>query len=204
MIKSFSLLIFVLFFSVTTVAGSSSKDVNSKIWTDSRPKNLRLSSMQKHIQDCQFELTELNILNTFKDIFEALDKKYLILSQKTVQREIFYKSESQKYKLKVINDKITNSKIDDQGKVKGIPIDTKNKVSTVKGRIQQALLNAEIESDWGRYSEVREKGIEIEYRLTEDKMTHLVVMNTKLNLKLACSIKSEVDVCLCGRIDEVK
>lgn len=201
MIKSFLLIIFV---SVSALAGSSSKDVNAKIWPDSRPKNLRLSSMQKHIQDCQFELTDLNLLNTFKEIYEALDKKYLILSQKTVQREIFYKSESQKYKLKVINDKITNSKIDDQGKVKNIPIDTKNKVSTVKGRIQQALLNSEIESDWGRYSEVREKGIEIEYRLTEDKMTHLVVMNTKLNLKLACSIKSEVDVCLCGRIDEVK
>ena len=203
MIKS-SLWLIILFFSVFTLAGSSSKDVDAKIWPDSRPKNLRLSSMQKHIQDCQFDLTDLNLLNTFKDIYEALDKKYLILSQKTVQREIFYKSESQKYKLKVINDKITNSKIDDQGKVKNIPIDTKNKVSTVKGRIQQALLNAEVETDWGRYSEVREKGIEIEYRLTEDKMTHLVVMNTKLNLKLACSIKSEIDVCLCGRIDELK
>ena len=201
MIKIFLL---VIFLSALTLAGSSSKDVDAKIWPDSRPKNLRLSSMQKHIQDCQFELTDLNLLNTFKDIYETLDKKYLILSQKTVQREIFYKSESQKYKLKVINDKITNSKIDDQGKVKNIPIDTKNKVSTVKGRIQQALLNSEVESDWGRYSEVREKGIEIEYRLTEDKMTHLVVMNTKLNLKLACSIKSEVDVCLCGRIDEPK
>ncbi len=199
MIKSFLLAILV---SVLALAGSSSKDVNSKIWPDSRPKNLRLSSMQKHIQDCQFDLSDLNLLNTFKDIFDALDKKYLILSQKTVQREIFYKAESQKYKLKVINDKITNSKIDDQGKVKNIPIDNKNKVSTVKGRIQQALLNSEIENDWGRYSEVREKGIEIEYRLTEDKMTHLVVMNTKLNLKLACSIKNEVDVCLCGRIDE--
>lgn len=194
----------VIFASVLTLAGSSSKDVNAKIWPDNRPKNLRLSSMQKHIQDCQFELTDLNLLNTFKEIYEALDKKYLILTQKTVQREIFYKSESQKYKLKVINDKITNSKIDDQGKVKNIPMDTKNKVSTVKGRIQQALLNTEIESDWGRYSEVREKGVEIEYRLMDDKMTHLVVMNTKLNLKLACSIKSEVDVCLCGRIDEVK
>ena len=201
MIKIFLL---VIFLSALTLAGSSSKDVDAKIWPDSRPKNLRLSSMQKHIQDCQFELTDLNLLNTFKDIYETLDKKYLILSQKTVQREIFYKSESQKYKLKVINDKITNSKIDDQGKVKNIPIDTKNKVSTVKGRIQQALLNSEVESDWGRYSEVREKGIEIEYRLTEDKMTHLVVMNTKLNLKLACSIKSEIDVCLCGRIDEPK
>lgn len=201
MIKSFLLVILV---SVLALAGSSSKDVNAKIWPDSRPKNLRLSSMQKHIQDCQFELTDLNLLNTFKDIYDSLDKKYLILSQKTVQREIFYKSESQKYKLKVIHDKITNSKIDDQGKVKNIPVDTKNKVSTVKGRIQQALLNSEIESDWGRYSEVREKGIEIEYRLTEDKMTHLVVMNMKLNLKLACSIKSEVDVCLCGRVDESK
>ncbi len=201
MIKSFLLVIFV---SVLTLAGSSSKDVDAKIWPDSRPKNLRLSSMQKHIQDCQFDLTDLNLLNTFKDIYETLDKKYLILSQKTVQREIFYKSESQKYKLKIINDKITNSKIDDQGKVKNIPIDAKNKVSTVKGRIQQALLNSEVESDWGRYSEVREKGIEIEYRLTEDKMTHLVVMNTKLNLKLACSIKSEIGVCLCGRIDEPK
>ncbi len=203
MIKSF-LLLFVLFSSVLTLAGSSSKDVNAKIWPDSRPKNLRLSSMQKHIQDCQFELTDLNLLNTFKDIYEALDKKYLLLSEKTIQREILYKAESQSYKLKVINDKITNLKIDVQGKVKNVAIDTKNKVSTVKGRIQQALLNAEIESDWGHFSEIREKGIEIEYRLTSEKMTHLVVMNTKLNLKLACSVKSEVDVCLCGRIDESK
>ena len=92
MIKS-SLWLFVLFFSVLTLAGSSSKDVNSKIWPDSRPKNLRLSSMQKHIQDCQFELADLTVINTIKDIFDTLDKKYLILSEKTVQREIFYKSE---------------------------------------------------------------------------------------------------------------
>jgi len=156
-----------------------------------------LTVFQDQIVKCQLNLPGLSQIRNFQDLYIAIDKKYLLLFEKTLEREVLYSARSENYKLKVIQDKISILKIDSEGKTSPAPIDAKQKIGTVRGRVKQLLLNAKIEQDWAQYFEQRENDIQLEYSVRDSEMIKLSIKLHQNKQILNCEKKSTSNVCFC-------
>ncbi|MES2802020.1 MAG: hypothetical protein V4654_05970 [Bdellovibrionota bacterium] len=145
----------------------------------------------------------MNKITNYNQLYAAIDKKYVLLSEKTMERELLYRSRGENYKLKVINDVMSLYRFGEEGRVIAAnietskPVDAKQKITTVKGKVKQLTLNAKIEEDWGQYSEQRESGVQIEYSIRNLKISQMKINLTKTKQVLDCKVKSNSEVCFC-------
>lgn len=184
----FKIFLFVFLFSFCTFAQSVS------------PK---LNVIQTQISKCGLSFPNLNKITNYNQLYAAIDKKYLLYSDKTMERELLYKSRGVEYKLKVINDVMSLFRFGEEGRVIATnieipkPVDAKQKITTVKGKVKQLTLNAKIQEDWGQYSEQRENGVQIEYSIRNSKISQMKINLTKTKQVLDCKVKSDSEVCYC-------
>lgn len=162
------------------------------------------SVLQKQIMSCGLELDRLQKIITYNQLYSAIDKQYFLITDKTLEREVLYRSRGDDYKLKVINDKITIYKIGEEGRVSPVSFDAKQKISTVKGKVRQLILNAKVDEDWGQYFEQREQGIQVEYSIRNSKITQMKINLTKTKQILDCQLKNESEVCNCVTSEDAK
>ena len=163
----------------------------------------KLNVIQTQISNCGLSFPEIHKIKNYNQLYAALDKKYLLFAEKTVERELRYRSKGQDYRLKVINDVMTLYRVGEEDRMIQTAIETpksvdaKQKITTVKGKVKQLTLNAKIEEDWGQYFEQRENGVQIEYRIRNSKISEMKIDLTKTKQVLDCKVKSESEVCFC-------
>lgn len=166
---------------------------------------LKLNVIQTQISKCGMNFPELQKIKNYNQLYVALDQKYLLFSEKTVEREIRYRLKGENYRLKVINDVMTLYRIGEEDRMTQTNIETpkaidaKQKITTVKGKVKQLTLNAKIEEDWGQYFEQRENGVQIEYSIRNSKISQMKVNLTKTKQVLDCKVKNNSEVCFCQR-----
>ena len=163
----------------------------------------KLSVLQTQISNCGLEFPNLNKISNYNQLYSAIDSKYLLFSEKIVERELRYRSKGDDYKLRVNNDIMSLFRVGEEERVTPTqinipkPIDAKQKITTVKGKIRQLTLNAKIEEDWGQYFEQRENGVQIEYSIRNSKISQMKINLTKTKQVLDCKVKSDSEVCFC-------
>lgn len=163
----------------------------------------KLSVLQTQISYCGLTFPNLNKISNYNQLYAALEKKYLLFSEKIIEREIRFTSKGENYKLRVNNDIMSLFRLGEEDRaiptniVLSKPIDAKQKITTVKGKIKQLTLNAKIEEDWGQYFEQRENGVQIEYSIRNSKISQMKINLTKTKQTLDCKVKSDSEVCFC-------
>ncbi len=163
----------------------------------------KLNVIQTQIDRCGLSFPELTKIKNYNQLYAALDKKYLLFSEKTVERELRYRSKGQDYRLKVINDVMTLYRVGEEDRMIQTAIelpksvDAKQKITTVKGKVKQLTLNSRIDEDWGQYFEQRESGVQIENRIRNSKISEMKIDLTKTKQVLDCKVKNESEVCFC-------
>jgi hypothetical protein len=158
---------------------------------------VKLNTLQTQISQCGLSFPDLAQIKNYDQLYNAVAKKYFLLSEKIVDREILFRSKNENFKLKVNNDVISIFKIGDEDRVTPVPFDAKQKIRTIKGKIKQLTLNTRIEEDWGQYFEQREMGIQVEYSTRKFKISQLKITQTKTNQVLDCKLKNQSEVCYC-------
>lgn len=167
------------------------------------PQMPKYNVIQTQISKCGLILSDLNKIKNYNHLYAAIDKKYLLYSEKTVERELRYRSKGENYKLKIINDVMTLFRVGEEDRMIQTNIETpksvdaKQKITTVRGKVKQMTLNAKIDEDWGQYFEQRENGVQIEYSIRNSKISQMKINLTKTKQVLDCRLKSESEVCFC-------
>jgi hypothetical protein len=163
----------------------------------------KFSVMQTQISNCGLSFLNLNKITTYNQLYSALEKKYVLFSEKIMEREIRYRSKGENYKLRVNNDVMTLFRLGEEDRAiptaieMSKPIDAKQKITTAKGKIKQLILNAKIEEDWGQYFEQRENGVQIEYSIRDSKISQMRINLTETKQVLDCKVKNDSQVCNC-------
>ena len=159
--------------------------------------------IQAQISKCGLSFPDLNKIKNYNHLYAAIDMKYLLFSDKTVEREIRYRSKGENYRLKVNNDVMTLYRVGEEDRMIQTNIETpksvdaKQKITTVRGKVKQLTLNAKIDEDWGQYFEQRENGVQIEYSIRNSKISQMKINLTKTKQVLDCKLKSDSEVCVC-------
>lgn len=163
----------------------------------------KLSVIQTQISNCGLTFPNLTKITNYNQLYAALDKKYLLFSEKIIEREMLYRARGENYKLRVNNDVMSLFRLGEEDRAiptaieVSKPIDAKQKITTVKGKIKQLTLNAKIEEDWGQYFEQRENGVQIEYSIRNSKISQMKIKLTKTKQVLECKVKNYSEVCFC-------
>lgn len=163
----------------------------------------KLSVLQTQISSCGLAFPNLSKITNYNQLYAAIDAKYLLFSEKILERELRYRSKGVDYKLRVNNDIMSLFRVGEEERVTPMmidipkPIDAKQKIATVKGKIRQLTLNAKIEEDWGQYFEQRENGVQIEYSIRNSKISQMKINLTKTKQVLDCKVKNNSEVCFC-------
>ncbi|AZZ36164.1 hypothetical protein CIK05_04935 [Bdellovibrio sp. qaytius] len=171
--------------------------------TFAQNKPQTLNVIQTQISSCGLSFPELNKILNYNQLYAAVDKKYLLYSEKTIERELRYRSKGENYRLKINNDVLTLYRVGEEDRMIKTsietpkPIDAKQKITTVKGKVRQLTLNAKIDEDWGQYFEQRENGVQIEYSIRNSKISQMKIDLTKTKQVLDCKVKGDSEVCFC-------
>ncbi len=157
------------------------------------------SSFQNQIKDCEIKLTELKSIKNFLSLHNEIQKKYLLLSERTLYRELYFQIKNENRKIKVTNDVLELFKIGDEERHSIINVDTRQKTKTLQSQISQLVLNAKIEKDWQKTLEIHENGLKIEAVRVDSKITQLKISSDK-NLKtLDCQVVNASEICICNK-----
>lgn len=166
-------------------------------WSVSSAQAQKLSPFQKALADCQLQLGDLKKISTLKSLHKAIDSHYLLNLERTKEREVIFTDNEGQFKLKVLNDKLSLFQIDAEGKVSPRMFDAKQKLKSVKGLVQQILLNKRVQEDWGEYFEIRENGVQVDYSVREGNIKKLSVNLTKTKHLLECTQNPTSEICVC-------
>ncbi len=158
-----------------------------------------LSSFQNQIKDCEIKLIELQNVKNFLNLHNEIQKKYLLLSEKTLYRELYFQIKNENRKIKITNDVLELFKIGDQERHSVINTDPRQKAKTLQAQISQLVLNAKIEKDWQKTLEIRENGLRIEAVRVDSKMTQLKISSDKNAKALDCQVVNSSEICLCNK-----
>ncbi|MFN3453636.1 MAG: hypothetical protein ACK41T_01660 [Pseudobdellovibrio sp.] len=172
-----------------------------------KPPVIDLTVLQNQIKECSINLDHIKKVKNLNDLYKSIDREYLLLSEKTLEREVLYKIRSDTYKLKVLNDVISIYKVGEEDRLEPINIDAKRKssqVKTVKGQVKQFTLNAKVDEDWAEYFEQRESGYSLEYSIRNSKISALKITNSKNKHVLDCRLKTDAEVCNCLTSEQKK
>lgn len=157
------------------------------------------SLLQNQIKDCNLQLENLIDVKNLNQLYSQIQKKYLIVSEKTIYRELYYKLKNENLKIKVTNDVLELFKIDDEDRHTPINIDARQKLKIVQAQINQLTLNAKIDKDWQKTLEVRENGLKIEIVRVDQKITQLKVSSNKISKSLECQTVNASEICFCNK-----
>lgn len=168
----------------------------------------KLSVYQQQIKKCLPQLKKFSDYKTMSQIYDVINSKFLLVSENTLYRELFYRSlssqgqlgQSEDRKLKVTDNKIELLRIEKDEKVTPIDIDARQLNGPVEAQIKQLTLNAKIEKDWGKTRQVREGGLVLEVVRIDNKINQLQVSSEKTKLKLDCQMVNSSEVCLCSKL----
>lgn len=159
----------------------------------------KLNPFQRQIDQCGVQLDQLSEIKNFSQIYEALKKKYILVSERIAYKELVYFAKAEKRKIKVTNDSIELFKIDEQSRHVAIENPSKQKFSTIRGAIRQITLNQKIESDWEKSVESREGGLQIELVRDNEKLNQITIHQTKTGQKLECLVVKQSEICICNK-----
>ena len=158
-----------------------------------------LSLFQNQIKDCDLVLSELQNIKSFSALYAEIQKKYLIVSEKTLYRELTFQTKGENRKIKITNDNLEIFKVDRDDKLVKLGIDARHKLKTPQAQVSQLTLNAKIENDWIKSIETRENSLKIEIVRVDQKITQIKVSSLKSNSILDCQIVNTSEVCLCNK-----
>jgi hypothetical protein len=179
---------FALFFSLLFFASSFAK-------TNVTP----LSLFQIQIKDCELDLTDLQTVKSFSALYAEIQKKYLITSEKTLYRELYFQTKGEKRKIKITNDVVEIFRMDKDGRPTLLGIDPRHKNKTIQALVNQLILNAKTENDWQKTLELRENSLKIEIVRVDQKITQIKVLSGKNTNVLDCQVINTSEVCLCNK-----
>ncbi len=158
-----------------------------------------LSMFQSQIKNCNLDFNQLKSLKNYSQLYTEIQKKYLLVSEKIIYRELFFRTQDENRKIKITNNAIELFKIDKDQRHIPINIDMRHRPKVLQAQINQLILNAKIENDWQKTLEIHENGLKIEIVRVDEKITQLKVMSNKNRKTLDCQIVQESEVCLCNK-----
>jgi hypothetical protein len=150
-------------------------------------------------QDCELELSNLQSVKSFSALYAEIQKKYLITSEKTLYRELYFQTKGEKRKIKITNDLVEIFRMDKNDLPTKLGIDPRHKNKTTQGLVNQLILNAKIENDWQKTLELRENSLKIEIVRVDQKITQIKVLSGKNTNVLDCQVVNASEVCLCNK-----
>lgn len=158
-----------------------------------------LSLFQIQIKDCDLELTDLQTIKSFSALYSEIQKKYLITSEKTLYREMYFQTKGERRKIKITNDVVEIFRMDKDGRPTPLGIDPRHKNKTTQALVNQLILNAKTENDWQKTLELRENSLKIEIVRVDQKITQIKVLSGKNTNVLDCQVVNTSEVCLCNK-----
>ncbi len=165
----------------------------------SKTNGVPLSLFQTQIKDCELELSNLQSVKSFSALYAEIQKKYLITSEKTLYRELYFQTKGEKRKIKITNDLVEIFRMDKNDLPTKLGIDPRHKNKTTQGLVNQLILNAKIENDWQKTLELRENSLKIEIVRVDQKITQIKVLSGKNTNVLDCQVVNASEVCLCNK-----
>ena len=120
-----------------------------------------LSLFQTQIKDCELDLSDLQAIKSFSALYAEIQKKYLITSEKTLYRELYFQKKGEKRKIKITNDVVEIFRMDKDDRPTQLGIDSRHKNKTTQALVNQLILNAKVENDWQKTLELRENSLKI-------------------------------------------
>jgi hypothetical protein len=171
------------------------------LWTTAFAKtnSIPLSLFQTQIKDCELNLSDLASIKSFSAIYSEIKKKYLITSEKTLYRELYFQTKGEKRKIKITNDIVEIFRMDKDDRPTELGIDSRHKNKTTQALVSQLILNAKIENDWQKTLELRENSLKIEIVRVDQKITQIKVLSGKNTNVLDCQVVNASEVCLCNK-----
>lgn len=165
----------------------------------SKTNVIPLSLFQTQIKDCELDLSDLQTIKSFSALYAEIQKKYLITSEKTLYRELYFQTKGEKRKIKITNDVVEIFRMDKDDRPTKLGIDPRHKNKTTQALVNQLILNAKIENDWQKTLELRENSLKIEIVRVDQKITQIKVLSGKKANVLDCQVVNTSEVCLCNK-----
>ncbi len=170
---------------------------NSIVW--SKDKSVQLSSFQNQINDCKINISDLQNVKNFSLLYSSVQKKYLLISEKIIYQELFFRIKNENRKIKVTNDNVEIFKIDKDDVHTPILSEARQKNQTTQMLISKLILNTNIEKNWKKSLEIRENGFKFEIVRIDDKITQFKINSEKNPKILDCQIVNSSEICLCNK-----
>lgn len=194
----------IIFFAVLDASIANTESTKKK----NDPPMERLSVYQEQIKKCIPQLKSYSEFKTMSQIYDRLNGKFLLISESTLYRELFYRSlssqgqqgKSEDRKIKVTDNKIELFRVESDERLSPINTGMRQQKGIIDGQIKQLTLNAKIEKDWSKVREIREGGLVIEVVRVDGKITQFQFNTEKTKLKLDCLMVNNSEVCLCTQL----
>ena len=159
----------------------------------------KLTSFQNQINECQLKLPDLKTIKNYQQLYLQIQKKYLIVSSRTLYRELTFKVKTENRKIKVTNDVVELFQVsDDETHIK-IDIDPRHKSKNSNSLISQLILGAKIDKDWQKILEIRESSLRIEIVRIDGLLSQLKISTDKNKKSLDCQVVNNSEICLCHK-----
>ncbi len=159
----------------------------------------KLTPIQKNIQVCFQDNIDVTSLSSLQQIYDAVSKKYLLISSVVVGREVIYKVKDETRKLKYTDGKLRLYRILTEDEDRLVPLDNevRQKSLTVESYLTQLLIHADIRSDWMKTRETRSGSTFVDITVADGEVRSLTVEREKIQKKLECSRNELSDICSC-------
>ena len=162
-------------------------------------KKAQLTPFEKNIQNCLQDDIDITGLNSLQKIYDAVSKKYLLISSVVLGREVLFKVKDETRKLKYQDGKLRLYKILTEDNDRALPIDNevRQKSLTVESYLTQLLIHADIRSDWMKTRETHSGSTFVDIVVADGEMKSLLIEREKIKKKLECNRLESSDTCSC-------
>lgn len=180
-------LLFILLFSFSTEAAR---------------KKTKLTPFEKNIENCLQDGVDITGLTNLQKIYEAVSKKYLLISSVVLGREVLFKVKDESRKLTYQDGKLRLFKILTEEDDRAVPIDNevRQKSLTVESYLSQLLIHADIRSDWMKTRETHSESTFVDITMADGEIKSLLIEREKIKKKLECNHTATSDNCSCTDI----
>lgn len=169
---------------------------------NAEPKNEKLTPFQKNLKACLQDDIDVKLLNTMRKTYEAVSKKYLLLSSVVIGREVLYKIKDENRKLKYEDGKIRLFRVvtTEDDRLEPVDNEVRQKSLTVESYLTQLLIHADIRYDWMKSRETRSGSTFVDITTVDSEFKSLVVEREKSKKKLECNRSDSSDICTCSEM----
>jgi general stress protein 26 len=165
----------------------------------SKEKKIILSEFQKQISQCELNISNLENIKNFPQLYSAIQKKYVMLTEKILYQELYFNVNNEKRKIKVTNDSLELFRIEKDEVHTLMDNELRQKNLLIHGLIKKLTLNAKIEKDWKKSLETFDGGLSVETVRVDEKITHLKIFSKKKSKNLDCEVVNSSEICLCNK-----